>query len=394
MVAHNLYRSDSPSGENLAVETEIGLLRAAGVEVVTHVRSSDEIDGFTARQKALLPLRPFRSGEDVRAVEGLIDASRPDVLHLHNPNPLISMSVVDAAKRRGVPVVMSVHNARHTCIRGSFFRDGHPCHDCQGRAPWPGVVHGCYRGSRAQSAAAAGALVAHRGSYRRIDRFLAVSDSVRRELLASGFPAERLTVKPNALPDPGPSSPPTTRDVVFVGRMTEEKGVRLLLDAWQHLPDGAQGTLTLAGSGPLETAAREVAARRSDLVVAGQLDATGVDAVIRRAAAVVIPSVWAEPFGLVALEAYSRSRPVISTGAGGLADFLGPDRSWQVAPEPAAWADALAGLDVAEAARKGAAAREHYATAYSPDAVITQLTDVYAELAGRAALPGAHRGAS
>ena len=105
LVAHNRYRSDVPSGENTVVDNDIVALRRAGVEVVPYLRSSDEIPGLPLAERLTLPLRPVHSPWDSRAVARLIEAERPDVLHLHNPYPLISPWVVRTAHRHGVPVV-------------------------------------------------------------------------------------------------------------------------------------------------------------------------------------------------------------------------------------------------------------------------------------------------
>ena len=226
---------------------------------------------------------------------GILRRSRPDLMHLHNPNPLVSMSVVRVAAGHQVPVVMTTHNHRHTCIKGTFRRDNHGCHDCQGRAlPWPAVAHACYRDSRPQSLVMGTALVAHRSSYARVSRFIAISSAMRQSLLLSGVSAERIVVKPNSVPDPGPdcSEVPLLDQpqFLFVGRMDEEKGVQLLLDAWMRHGDGCHGRLTLVGSGALEPAARALAARRGDVTVIGQVPPTDVGALIEASSAVLVPS--------------------------------------------------------------------------------------------------------
>ena len=152
VVVHNRYASQAPSGENVVVAQEIELLREAGHEVHTYLRDSDEIAAFGPLERAGLAIRPIRSRADVHAFATLLTDVRPDVVHLHNPYPLISPWVVRVAAELDVPVVQTVHNYRMSCVAGSFYRDGHACEDCLGRAlPWPAVAHGCYRGSRVQS---------------------------------------------------------------------------------------------------------------------------------------------------------------------------------------------------------------------------------------------------
>ena len=387
---HNRYRSDVPSGENVVVDAEADLLSQHGVEVVRHIRSSDEITGMSAASKAVLPARPFYSRQDVAAVTGLLRHRRPDVLHLHNPNPLISMAVVGAAARAGVPVVMTSHNHRHTCVKGSFFRDATACHDCRdSRAPWPAVAHGCYRDSRLQSVVAAGALLAHRSSYAQVDLHIAISSAMRDSLAAAGIAPERIVVKPNSVPDPGPDVAPVPVGggqrprFLFIGRIAEEKGVLLLLQAWLRHADGALGELVVVGSGPLQEHVQRVADARSDLVFLGRLDSAQVGREIEASTCVLVPSLWEEPFGLVALEAFARRRPVMSTGLGGLSDVLSADTSWTVPPSVDAWASQLGAVSPAQAQERGAAGRVRYLQRYAPDVVTEQLIGIYEHVVGR-----------
>src|SRR6185312_8967573 len=142
--------------------------------------------------------------EDSTRLQRLLAERRPDVMHLHNPYPLISPWAVRVAAAAGVPVVQTVHNYRMVCMNGAFFRDGVVCTDCAGRTvPWPGALHGCYRGSRPQSLVMTAALTAHRPTWRLVSRYLALTGFMRDQLVAAGIAPDRVTVKPNTIPDPG-----------------------------------------------------------------------------------------------------------------------------------------------------------------------------------------------
>lgn len=379
-MVHNRYRSETPSGENVVVDTEMAALAAAGVAVVPYLRSSDEIPALPPLQRVTLPLRGIRSPWDVRAVRELIVRERPDVMHLHNPNPLISLSVVGVAHDLGIPVVQTVHNHRHTCIKGTYLRDGAECKDCLGhRYPGPAVLHGCYRGSRLQSAAAGAALAAHRGSYRAIDRFLALTPEIAASLVESGMDPGSITVKPNSVPDPGPPDRPG-KGFVFVGRLTEEKGVRLLAQAWERVPVGALGTLTVVGDGPQRGIMEDLAARRSDILVTGRLAREAVQDAIREAGALVLASVCAEAFPMVTLEAMALGRPIVSTDLGGLPGIVTPDLGWVVRPDPESLAGALTSAAAEDLAVRGRAARARYEQVYHPGRVIADLIAVYEQV--------------
>lgn len=380
LVVHNRYVSAVPSGENVVVDDEIRALRDAGVEVVTYLRSSDEIGDMTTLQRAELAVGPLYSRQAARDIAVLIHGERPDVMHLHNPNPLISPAVVRVAKRRGVPVVQTVHNHRHVCIKGTYYRDGHVCRDCTGAlGPLPGVRHSCYRDSRAQSAVMATALLAHRSTWQQVDRFLALSPSLADHLVGAGIPRERIRIRPNTVEDPGP--PSSLGDgFVFVGRLREEKGIRVLLDAWNRIADGSLGPLQIVGDGPDRALVEALAARRTDVVAVGATDRAGVSAALDRAAVVVAPSVCPEVFPRAVVEAFAAGRPVVGSRIGGLSALVSPDAGWLVEPGNP---DALAAVlptALRSAPDRAVGARTRYEQQFSPDVALGLLLETYSEL--------------
>jgi glycosyltransferase involved in cell wall biosynthesis len=376
VVAHNRYSSAQPSGENTIVDAEIAQLTAAGVEVLPFLRSSDEIGSLPAAQKALLPLSPVYAPAAQRDLVRLIRAHRPDVLHLHNPYPLISPWIVRTAHAHGLPVVQTVHNYRQVCASGVYFRDGHICHDCRGRAvPLPAVVHRCYRGSAAQSAVMATALTVHRGTWRSVDRFIALTDAVAEHLRGYGIAADRIVVKPNAIADPGEFGPPGD-GFLFIGRLTEEKGLRLLLSAWARHPEGSLGPLRIVGDGPLRAVAQAAADARADVQFLGPSGTDEKWAHFRASAVVVACSTWHDVLPTVVIEALATGRPVLGTALGGIPYLVG-DAGWTVPAEVDALAAALP-VARAGAAALGPVARARYLDTFTPDVVTKRLLEVYA----------------
>lgn len=377
VVAHNRYSSLQPSGENTVVDAEITQLRAAGVEVVPFLRSSDEIATLPLSAKATLPVSPWYAHPAQRALAALLRAERPDVFHLHNPYPLLSPWVVRTAQAAGVPVVHTVHNYRQVCANGIFFRDGHICTDCVGRrVPTPAVVHACYRGSRPQSLVMAATLTAHRSTWRRVDRFVALTDAVAEHLERFGIPPDRIVVKPNAVPDPG-TPDPLGEGFVFLGRLVADKGVRLLLDAWCRHDEGSLGTLRIGGDGPLRPVVEAVG--RADVSYLGPLDRAGVRAALRASAVVIAPSLWHDVLPTVIIEALAAGRPVLGTTLGGIPWLVG-SAGWVVPPSPDALSQGLLRAR-AEAASLASVARERYRATFHPDVVTATLLDLYASLA-------------
>jgi glycosyltransferase involved in cell wall biosynthesis len=380
LVVHNSYRSDSPSGEERVVADDLALLAAAGVEISTYSRQSDEIAQMSLGQRLALTTRPVHSAQAVADVRGIIARDQPDLLHLHNPYPLISPSVISAASDLGVPVVQTVHNYRHVCVAGSYFRDHQICTDCVGkRVAWPAVVHGCYRGSRPQSAIMATTLAVHPKTWRRVARFLPVTAFMADHLLRMGIPAEQVTVKPNSAADPGPPAP-LGRSLLYVGRLAEEKGVRELLAAWRQGRHPAFDHLTIAGDGPLR-AEVEAAAAHADVTYRGVVSPSVVAELMAEAGAVVVPSLWFEGFPVTIVEAFSHGRPVLATDIGSLSSIVDDGVGWKFAAGELA--EAIAAIEPDAPAERGANARRRYEDNFSPPAVTSALLDIYADVLSR-----------
>jgi glycosyltransferase involved in cell wall biosynthesis len=382
VIVHNRYRSENPSGENRVVESDIEQLRADGVEVYPYIRDSDEIDNWTAVGKAGLAVRPIVSPVDAIAFRQMLRRIRPDIVHLHNPLPIISPWIVRTAKAERIPVVQTVHNYRHVCVNGIHFREGQLCTECVGKTfPWPAVQHGCYQGSRARSLPMAAAVVAHRGTWDLVDRFLPVGTAVADHLRALGIPDNRIEVRPNPVDDPGEPAP-LGEGVLFVGRLSEEKGVRLLLEAWDRSGLSNTTSLTLAGDGEIRHLVEDAARRNPSVRYSGLLNQRELAEAYRASALVVVPSIWNETDGIAAVSGWAHGRPVLATKLVGAAASASADAVWLVDGTVDALAD---GLECAlgsrsELERRGRAARAHYQLERDPS-LVAPLADCYRMLA-------------
>lgn len=381
VIVHNRYRSANPSGENRVVDADIEQLRSNGVEVIEYLRASDEIDSFSLAARALVGVRPIVSPTDSLAVRRVLREHRPDLVHLHNPFPLISPWIVRTARAQGLPVVQTVHNYRHVCVNGVHFRNAAPCFDCVGKAlPWPAVRGRCYQGSMARSVPMATAVVAHRRTWRLIDRFLPVGSAVADHLRGLGIPDSRIEVRRNVLVDPGAPSP-LGRGALFVGRLSPEKGVSLLLDAWRRSGVGDVGeTLTIAGDGELRDEVRSAAAAEPSIRYLGLLAESALAEIYRSSALVVVPSMWPEPDPIAVVSALAHGRPVIGSRLGSIPSSLQGGAGWVVDPTADAFSVALQVLRMRSDVESAAVAarevfeRERRANASPP------LTEVYARV--------------
>lgn len=373
LFVHNAYQHRG--GEDTVVEAEIALLRAHGHAVETYARSNDEVGGMSSLALARQTLWSDRTPHDLAALVGRF---RPDVIHAHNTFPLISPSLYWAAARAGVPVVQTLHNFRLMCLNALFLREGRVCEDCMGRLPWRGVERACYRESRAASAALAGMLTLHRGlgTYRnKVARYIALNEFCRSKFIEGGLPAERVVVKPNfvdfAAPDPEPRT-----GLLFVGRLSVEKGVATLAEAMRRLPGAG---LRVAGDGP-------EAGLLDGMEGVNRLGSQPGDAVRRemsRALALVVPSIWYENFPRTIVEAFAAGLPVIASRIGALAEIVSDGKTGLLfepgnpadLAEKMAWALAHPG----EMAAMGRNARAQYEAEFSPGVNYRRLMEIYGE---------------
>src|SRR5664280_183818 len=225
---HNYYRSDTPSGENSAVDDELNMLPQFGADVLPLTLSSDDLLG-SPRTMVRTALKPVFAPTVLRQVRHEIARFRPDIMHIHNVFPRFGPTAIAAARAMKVPVVQTVHNRRMTCMAGTNYRDGHQCTDCLGRrVPLPGVLHACYRGSTAESLIMASSAARFYPLWRKLDHYFAVGSSIAESLVAGGVPRERITVKANPVRDPGVQPMPELANLLYAGRLDEVKGVALL----------------------------------------------------------------------------------------------------------------------------------------------------------------------
>lgn len=367
-----------PGGEDTVVREEAELLTRAAHKVVPYMAQNPTSAVATAASLAVSPWNPGAA----LALRSLVRRVRPDVAHVHNTWFALSPSVVAALDGAGVPVVMTLHNYRLLCATSTLFRDGRVCEDCVGTHPWRGVVHRCYRGSTVASLAAAGAISLNRALktwQRHVRLFLALNDFARQQFIRGGLPGAKIRVKPNFVPDPGSRKQPpsASRTVLYVGRLTPEKGVKVLLEAWQMVhADSLE--LVVLGDGPMRGELERAAP--ANVRFEGRVPLSEVRRLMLRSRALIVPSIWYEGQPMVVLEAAASGLPVLASKLGGNIALLEPvGGRWLAAPgDLAAWTRSLEGIqDQYEVDRAGAGVRRLYEERYNERIALRLLEDAY-----------------
>jgi len=330
VLAHNHYQQ--PGGEDRVFELERELLEARGHKVRTLTLHNDQVHASRWRAAA----RTVWSRDAYRQMAALCSDFTPQVVHFHNTFMMMSPSVYWAARRSGAAVVKTLHNYRLFCSAATCVRDGRVCVLCRDKAfAWPGIRYGCYRDSRAASAAVATTHATHRalGTWRHaVDRYICLTPFARDQFIRAGFPAQRLAVKPNFLPDSAEhddsrrssssrAMEQTDLHVLFIGRLSAEKGVLTLLTAWRQCDD--LPPLHVIGDGDLaprvaEAAAEAVQGHGSPMIWRGRQGELQVRRAMCAAAALVVPSEWFEGLPMTVIEALSCGLPVAASRIGGL----------------------------------------------------------------------------
>lgn len=372
---HTHYRQ--AGGEDVVVATEAELLREAGHEVRSLATANPDAGAQAVRRLVAAPWNPAAARRVRRAAVQL----EPDVAHVHNTWYSLSPAVLAALRGLGIPVVMTLHNYRLICSAATLFRDGAPCRDCVGSHSGHAVAHRCYRDSTAASAVAAATITYHharRTWHRDVDHFLALTEFGREQFVAGGLPPESISVKPNSVGDPGSRScrPSASRTVVYVGRLSEEKGVTHLLAAWEKAPTTLD--LVVVGSGPLEASLRASAPARVRFL--GQQPSAAVAELLLGARAMVFPSVWYEGHPLVVLEAAAAGLPVLLSDLGAMTGMFAPDAD-ELLVTPGEVTSLVRGFerlsDDAFVDRHGLLTRQRFEERYTHAVARTRLEEVY-----------------
>jgi glycosyltransferase involved in cell wall biosynthesis len=338
LIVHNKYLQYG--GEDAVVMAESNLLRRHGIDVRKYERDNRDIADLSSLRVAADTIWSRRSSREVGA---LLDRSRVDVVHCHNTFPLVSPSVYRAAADRGIPVVQSLHNFRLMCPQAFLLRNDKPCEDCLGKLPWRGVMHRC-----------------------------------RKKFIQSGLPAERIVVKPNFVDLPQVRLDSPRSGALFVGRLSREKGVYTIADAFRTLRS-SHATLHAIGDGPDAAALSGI----QGVHLHGPKPSVEIYDAMARAAYLLMPSIWYENFPRVLVEAFACGLPVITSRLGAMAELV-QDGHTGLLVEPGNAVDLAdkigwAQTHPAEMREMGLAARRHYENNYTGEANFSRLSAIYRE---------------
>ena len=377
LLVHNHYQL--AGGEDSVFAAEGAMLEAHGHEVVRYTEHNDDVREFN---QLSLAARTIWSRETTKKLGSVIDRFIPEVVHFHNTLPLISPSAYYAATKRGARVVQTLHNYRLFCPPSLFLRDGKVCELCLGRTvATPAVRYGCYRGNRSASAVVAAMLATHKllNTYlKKIDVFIALTNFSKSKFIEGGFPEEKIVVKPHFIESRSQAGKGSSDSVLYVGRLSEEKGINTLVEAW--VESGTPRRLVVVGDGPLQGAVESAMTRNNSILWVGRKSEDQVCELMQEAGVVVVPSECYETFGRVIMEAYAVETPVVVSRIGAVAELVDDGRTGLLF-EPGNKTDLIDKVEQifsGDIAAMGQNALAAFKERFTPEANYRQLMSIYA----------------
>lgn len=352
----------------------------------------DEADYHTAHswpEKVQLAARMLYSRHAATKLAALLDAHRPDLAHLHNIYHQLSPAIIPVLTERGIPIVMTLHDLKLACPNYKMRTNGEICERCIGGGYHHAVLNRCVQGSVVASALCAVELFAHRrsGVYEKhVSRFIVPSRFYRQKMIEAGLPASKIVWIPSFTHMEQYTPSYGGEDYfVYVGRVSEEKGIKTLVQAVRGFD---KGRLLVIGEGPQRPALEQMVAenRMDNVQILGPKWGRELIDLMRGARFSVIPSEWYENGPRSCIESFACGTPVIAANIGGLPEMVDNDETGLLF-EPFSAADLRAKIEYlfshpALAARMGKAARAKAEREYSPQAHLRRLLAVYHDAHG------------
>lgn len=389
LAVHNFHRNGSASGDDQVFKSETALLEAHGQTVLKYTVSNDEFDNAGFIGKVLSTLGMLWSFKHYRAIRKIIKKEQPDVVHIHTFFPLLSPSILYAAKRSGVPVVATLHDTRFVCPCATSLRGTSLCNECGDGHYFRMCKYSCFKGSRFQSFLVAAIFKYHRirkSFYKQIDKYICLNENQIKLLIDIGFDKKKIVKKYNFVPDVEVDVKDfmveglPNRYAVFYGRIGEEKGIKTLMQIWD---DSRMSDIPLVamGGGPLEKDFKSWAEKKNNIYFLGYTPHDKCLSIVKGGEFVVFPSIWYEGCSMVEIEAESLGKALIATDLGFSVEAVKNGENGYKIPlgNTDAFVNAIRKLWMApETCRKlGQNARKDYEAKYLPEDNYKQLITIY-----------------
>lgn len=326
LIAHNYYQQSG--GEDIVFAAETALLQEHGHDIIEFTDNNNRIQDINP---LVVAIQSLWSHPSYKKISAIINNEKPDVVHFHNTFPLISPSAYYACHDAGIPVIQTLHNYRILCPASIFLRNNKICEDCLGKYfAISGVFHACYHTSRLQTTVVSTMISLHKslGTWNNlVDSYIVTTNFSRLKFIEGGLPESKILVKPHFITADLDTDHKRGGFAFFVGRLSNEKGILTLLQAWKALSSPIP--LKIAGDGPLRGEVMKFIESNhlKHVEYLGKAQYDQILSLIKNALFLVVPSECYETFGLVVIEAYSRGVPVIASNIGVMAEMVSDNKT-------------------------------------------------------------------
>ncbi|WP_412059637.1 glycosyltransferase [Metabacillus idriensis] len=305
---------------------EMEMLKKRNFEVELYSVHNDSINNYNFIEKTKAAFDAIWSFSEYKRVKKYLGKSKPDVVHVHNFFPIISPSVYYACKKMNIPVVQTLHNYRLLCPAATFMREGKVCEKCSEKSLLYSLYYGCYKDSRTNTIPLTSMISINRAIKtwdNKVDKYIALTNFAKQKFVEGGLPEQKIEVKPNFIKRTHDINEILDKDkvILFVGRITKEKGIYNLLDSWEKVNNKNGYSLIVLGDGPeRENCLKQY--KSKSIKFLGKKSHSDVLNYIRKAKYIVVPSIWYEGFPMTIIEAYSVGTPIIASEIGSLKEVV------------------------------------------------------------------------
>ena len=336
----------APGGEEKSVARIAAHLELGGHQVTRFWRSSAEWQGPQAPPRWRQPFLMRDNPRVLRELQEIHSREQPNAWIVHNVLPVVSLGVYGCARQLGVPILQWLHNYRPLSPSGTLMARDKTLQPEDRWLVWKEILAGSWHGPFMTAwIASSYARLRRRGDFSSVKAWIAISEEMKRVFERAGWSAEALfTLRHSWEIRSQVSSHPDAGHFLFLGRMVESKGVSFLVDLWRQ-PSLSTAHLVMAGEGALMQRLKKRLPANVRWV--GHVEGTDKHRLLADCRAVVIPSLWPEPLGLVCYEAYELGKPVLASRCGGLAEMVADGQTGRLLTpgSPSDWQQAI--LEVA-----------------------------------------------
>ncbi len=293
-------------------------------DVEYFLSSTAEMTSGGLFRNLMMPWMALHNPEVLRKLKRYQNLGRFDAWQIHNIFPVMSPVVYERALDWKIPIVHFLHNYRFGCVNGFFLNHGKPCQRCISGNFWAAFTTACWHDSHAKSGWM-GMITAHVRKmplFEKVFQWIAISEAQKQVHIQMGIPEENIRVIHHFLEsDAPPLARSNSSTAIFVGRLSAEKGVDKLIEAWRLIA-GGERELLIVGDGPERVRLEKQALGLKGIRFTGFTQRNAQQRYWQSALFSVVPSIWLEPFGMTVLEAWSKGRPVIGHNIGALPELI------------------------------------------------------------------------